>query len=79
MTMLVASSEKTRDSVPFAETAQGRRDDTQFSRRQWPHRVCKSRERTLPAAGRLRMTASLTRERAVNWTGGRTVYSWSSF
>jgi|GEM_PF-4056213 hypothetical protein len=26
--MLVASSEKARDSVPFAEFAQGRRDDT---------------------------------------------------
>jgi hypothetical protein len=27
MTMLVASSEKARDFVPFAESAQGRRDD----------------------------------------------------
>jgi hypothetical protein len=31
MTMLVASSEKARDFVPFAGVAPGKRDDTQFS------------------------------------------------
>jgi hypothetical protein len=31
MTMLVASSEKARDSVLFAETATGRREETQHS------------------------------------------------
>jgi hypothetical protein len=30
--MLVASSQKARDCVPFAETAKGRRDDTEHSR-----------------------------------------------
>jgi hypothetical protein len=31
MTVLVASSEKARDSVPFAETAKGRQEATQHS------------------------------------------------
>jgi hypothetical protein len=57
--MLVASSEKARDSVPFAGVAQGKRDDTRYFRAQdcdgspWCG-AGNGEERTLPAAGRLR-------------------------